>query len=317
MSRRGANWYKREPHAYLGGVRGLTERQHAVYGVVLELIYDGGGRCPDDPKWIAGWFANIGAAAVRRTILELVGLGKLQAEGDMLTNKRAKNEAKTDQELRENRSKTGQKGGKISAELRSQAKENNKIDQPSASTMVQPEKIREDKIRKSTPKPPKGGRDIDSNEFEEWYDCYPRKVAKGAARRAFTKARKRAEQVDLVTAVRAYAAKVAGKDKEFIGYPARWLNGERWLDSDEATGASGEASIEKRVDVAKDWLSRNDDIPTWMDSRETAEMLIKEGYDYEKLRRAGFSLPPRGNVVNIGDAVAEITTVKAVSCNAV
>ncbi len=297
MSRRGAHWYKREPHAYLGGVRGLTERQHAVYGVVLDLIYDGGGQCPDDPKWIAGWYSNIGAAAVRRTILELVSLGKLQVEGGFLTNKRAKNEAKTDQELRENRSKTGVKGGKRSAELRLAAKENNDLEQPSGSTNVQPDKIRVDK--KSTPKPPKGG-----SEFDEWYSFFPRKVAKGAARRAFTKARKKTEQGELITSARAYAASVVGKDREFIAHPATWLNGERWLDSDEVAGASGEASIESRVKVARDWLSRNDDIPAWMDSLEAAEVLVSEGYDYDKLRRAGFSLPPRGNVVDIGKATS-------------
>ena len=156
MSRRGANWYKREPHAYLGGVRGLTERQHAVYSVVLELIYDGGGECPNDPKWISGWFSNIGPAAVRRTITELESLGKLSTEGDLLTNERAKNEAKTWEKLSENRSKTGKIGGVLSGVSRRTAKENNDLEEPSASTSHEADKIREEKkvkrVDESTPK---------------------------------------------------------------------------------------------------------------------------------------------------------------------
>ena len=158
-------------------------------------------------------------------------------------------------------------------------------------------------ITKEPPlKPPKGG-----DEFDEWYSFFPRKVAKGAARRAFAKARKVASQSDLIEGAKTYATKVTGKDKEYIAHPATWLNGERWLDSDEiGGGGSGPVPSERKVEIAKDWLSRNDDIPTWMDSIETAEALVKEGYDYDRLRTAGFSLPPRGNVIDISEAAKEV-----------
>ena len=45
MADHGADWCKREPQAYLGGVVGKTARQHAVYSVTLGLIYAYGGRC--------------------------------------------------------------------------------------------------------------------------------------------------------------------------------------------------------------------------------------------------------------------------------
>lgn len=128
--RSGAEWYKREPVAFLGGVQGLTTRQIAVYTIVLDLIYEHGGSINNDPKWIAGWFSDMGSAAVRATISELVNLGKLEFEGEKLTQRRAKNEAKTRQKLRENRGKTGQKGGVSSGFSRAVSKENKDLDEP-------------------------------------------------------------------------------------------------------------------------------------------------------------------------------------------
>lgn len=150
------------------------------------------------------------------------------------------------------------------------------------------------------------------DQFDQWYSEYPRKVAKGAARKAFTTAAKKASFEVLMEAVKSYASKMSGKEAEFIAHPATWLNGERWLDVERVNGADGSlaGSLERRVEIAKDWLSRVDDIPTWMDKLDTAEALVKEGYDYDKLRRAGFSLPIRGRVVDIGDAVAEISEAK-------
>lgn len=136
----GADWYKREPVAYLGGVQGLTAREHAVYSVVLDLIYLHGGSVNNDPGWIAGWISDMGAQAVRTAIASLVSRGKIQVDGDQLTQKRAKTQAKTRENLKETMRELGEKGGKKSAEIRRDDKENKELDEPCAST-------REDKIR--------------------------------------------------------------------------------------------------------------------------------------------------------------------------
>lgn len=151
MSGRGLEWYKREPIRYLGGVQGMTAREHAVYSVVLELIYVHGGSVRNDPRWIAGWISDMGAAAVRTTIDALVAGGKLDLDGENLTQKRAKNAVKTQENLRENAEKTGKKGGKKSAELRARRKENNDLAEGLPSNEIQAEKIREDKSIPLTP----------------------------------------------------------------------------------------------------------------------------------------------------------------------
>ncbi len=149
MSRRGANWYPREPHAYLGGVRGLPSKLHAVYSVILDLVYDGGGECPNDPKWISGWFSDLGPASVRRAISDLCDIGKLAVEGESLTNKRATIEAKTDRETREKRRESGRKGGQISGERRAEksvrSNENKDLGEASASTKNEAEQSRVEK----------------------------------------------------------------------------------------------------------------------------------------------------------------------------
>lgn len=70
----------------------------------------------------------------------------------------------------------------------------------------------------------------DAEEFENWYACYPRKTARGAAEKAFRTARKTADLETLVNAAWKYAKQVQGKDPQYIKHPASWLNGKCWLD---------------------------------------------------------------------------------------
>ena len=73
------------------------------------------------------------------------------------------------------------------------------------------------------------------DEFTIWWRAWPRKVARGAAARAYRRARKLADAATLLAGVRAYTAslgvlRAAGKFVPEICYPATWLNGERWAD---------------------------------------------------------------------------------------
>lgn len=151
--RDGADWYKRNPKLFLGGVQGMTARQIAVYTVVIELIYMHGGGIHNDPKWIAGWVSDMGAAAVRGCISDLIEMGKLEIDGEEITQKHAKNEVKTKENLRKNRAFSGRLGGVSSAKTKAKLKENNDIGQASAKTLLDVDKIREEK---NTPIPPKG-----------------------------------------------------------------------------------------------------------------------------------------------------------------
>jgi DNA-binding IscR family transcriptional regulator len=70
-----------------------------------------------------------------------------------------------------------------------------------------------------------------SHAFDALWDAYPKKVAKGAARRAFDRMMRRSDAptIDLLLrAVERYASTV--RDMQYCAHLATWINAERWLD---------------------------------------------------------------------------------------
>lgn len=148
---RGLDWYKREPISFLGGVQGLTTKQTAVYSIILDLLYQHGGMLNNDPKWICGWFSDMGPLACKNAISELISLGKLQLENGKITQTRVKREVNTRQTLIKQASNAGQTGGKRSAAARSKVNKNNNLDQADPSSHIEPkrrEEKREEEIKK-------------------------------------------------------------------------------------------------------------------------------------------------------------------------
>jgi len=74
-----------------------------------------------------------------------------------------------------------------------------------------------------------------SDEFDLWYygdgdGGYPRKEARGDARKAFVQARRIASLDELVEGRKKYAAEKRGTERQFIKLPATWLRAECWCD---------------------------------------------------------------------------------------
>lgn len=72
--------------------------------------------------------------------------------------------------------------------------------------------------------------------FARFWEAYPRKVAKHAARQVFDKIKLDPETLDrIVAAADAYRKKVArdGTDPQYIKHPSGWLNARRWEDEPE------------------------------------------------------------------------------------
>lgn len=149
--KRGMEWYRREPIAFLGGVQGLTSREIAVYTITLDLLYQHGGELHNDPKWLSGWISDMGAAAVRTTINSLIEKGKLCVlPNGMLSQNRVKSEMETQGKRRENAGKTEKKRPEKSPDLDAA---------PNAFNDLTPlDKSREEEIRKESipvvPSPP-------------------------------------------------------------------------------------------------------------------------------------------------------------------
>lgn len=66
--------------------------------------------------------------------------------------------------------------------------------------------------------------------FDEFWSVFPRKVAKGAAKRMYQKAVKGAKPEEILCGAQRYASERAGNDPKFTKHPATWLHGECWTD---------------------------------------------------------------------------------------
>lgn len=113
--------------------------------------------------------------------------------------------------------------------------------------------------------------------FDEWYDLYARKEARGAAEKAYRKAVKGGVPPAVLLAclrrhLPAMQRKIAAGERQYVPYPASWLNAERWADGlsneqkralcapgsdverllDEALGAGGPSYVLSTANSASD-----------------------------------------------------------------
>jgi hypothetical protein len=78
--------------------------------------------------------------------------------------------------------------------------------------------------------------------FDEFWNAYPNRKARGAAARAWKGALKKADADTLIAAAAAYA-RDPKRDPEFTAHASTWLNQERWLDEVEPVKASGPVTV--------------------------------------------------------------------------
>lgn len=100
---------------------------------------------------------------------------------------------------------------------------------------------------RDNPLPPKDSRD----DFDHWFDNFPRKTAKGQARKAYKSALKKTDASTLLRAARAYAATRVGEDDKFTKHPATWLNGECWLEETPKTPAPSNGAGHTRANGSR------------------------------------------------------------------
>lgn len=91
-------------------------------------------------------------------------------------------------------------------------------------------------------------------EFATFWQAYPRREAKGAARAAYVKALKKTSSDVIVKAATAYAKSKAGEDRKYIALPATWLNAERWDDEPATTSsAAPRSSWDRAPKIGEGW----------------------------------------------------------------
>ena len=107
-------------------------------------------------------------------------------------------------------------------------------------TLTTSQEVSKEVRKKAPPYPPSAEiRRLNADAFDtSFWPIYPRKVAKGDAKRAFDKALLKTSLETIIEAVTRFAASCAGQDLTFIPYPASWLNAERWSDQHAATNSN-------------------------------------------------------------------------------
>lgn len=93
--------------------------------------------------------------------------------------------------------------------------------------------------------------------FKQFWGAYPRKVGKGAARKAFTRAQSLTTLDTILTALAWQRTQPQWiKDGgEFIPHPATWLNQERWDDEPPALPQVKERTARNLIAV-ESWAKR-------------------------------------------------------------
>lgn len=97
------------------------------------------------------------------------------------------------------------------------------LDDPSTGSLDDPhqERVPGESSRRETSTP------LVNRFFDDFWEAYPRKVGKGAARTAYVKALRKTDAATILAAVYTYVA--AAPTTEWA-HPTTWLNQERWLD---------------------------------------------------------------------------------------
>ena len=76
--------------------------------------------------------------------------------------------------------------------------------------------------------------------FDEFWQAYPRKVGKGAARKAYSKALRLTDHDTIMGALSDQRPAMEAKEPKFIPHPSTWLNQERWEDEPEEPTSSSD-----------------------------------------------------------------------------
>lgn len=66
--------------------------------------------------------------------------------------------------------------------------------------------------------------------FDQFWACFPRRVAKIAAKKAYDKALKQTTHQEIMAGVERYAFHTRNTEHQYIKHPASWLNAGCWED---------------------------------------------------------------------------------------
>lgn len=216
-----ANSYLRHPDNFFAATRALTLEQRGAYSDILDLYISRDGLLPDNEIQMARCL-SVDPRIWRRVREELLACGKIELRDSFIVPRGG------DTTLGKSLA-ASEAGSKAAATRWANHKKNNKKQDATAMPYIKSSQVKEEREKVlSSP----NGEEIDFNLF---WSIYPRRVAKGQASRAYKSAIKRGathEQIRSGAERFSVACRQARTEKQFIRYPATWINGDGWLDED-------------------------------------------------------------------------------------
>lgn len=247
------DWHARYHQDALDGMLSLSLEERGAYNTLLDLIYSRGAAVPDDCRWLAGWMKcplkrwN----QLRAALIEKGKIYVVEVNGSpCLMNARAQEEITSAKVRREKLKNSGSSGGRKSAQVRAEMKENKDISEASAEASL---KLRQDKTLQeeedanaslSTPAADAALRTPYPEAFDLAWRAYPHIRGRSSKPKSLAAWRRIpvSERDRLPVAVNRYARE-GREPKQDCGAPAfdRWLRDARhldWLTDDVAASES-------------------------------------------------------------------------------
>lgn len=224
------NYYKFNIGDYAAATRHLTMLEHGAYRLLLDVYYTSEQPIPLDIKAAArkaGARTKDEVQAVETVLREF-----FTETQDGWTHARCETEIAAYQQKAETNRVVGKRGGRPKKETQTVSDGNPEKTQTVSGGFPEKTLTTNQEPITNTPIPPAKMPGVEER-FERFWQTYPRKVGKDAAKRAFEK-RKPDER--LLAAMLAAVALQSQTDEwrkeggQFIPHPATWLNQGRWQD---------------------------------------------------------------------------------------
>lgn len=220
------------PDEWLAGTYELSEFDRGVYITICALIYSRGERIGEE---LLRRHCQAHGNALNFSLLRLENAGKIARNGSEISQKRCENELETAQKRLRNASENGTLGNEIK-KVRAATRSLN------GHANHQPSTINHHNIDRAKALSPARKARSAENEFSSIYAVYPRHVGRGAALKAFIRARQTVDLGTLQQAVERYAEQRAGEDPRYTPHMATWLNAQRWADEDDNSNPQEDAA---------------------------------------------------------------------------
>lgn len=222
---------------WLAGTRSLTAAETGIYITIICMIYEKGGPI-EMPRRRLARLCGTTASAMNRALDVLIETGKLDQDGEKLSNARALLEIeKRADKTRSSKDNANARWSKI--QTKSKEEPCDRIKSAHANDMretcyPEPEPDIKERVTKVTLKKVSAEDPL----FDRFWSLYPRKVSKSGAQKAWKVAAKKIDPAVIIEGLEIHLQDLIEKPKQFIPHAATWLNEERWADELEQVGDS-------------------------------------------------------------------------------